>query len=108
MNAKGLASVGVTLVVSLSVPLAWGQVTEHGVVGSAALAPAATSPTVPAERVAPGVPGIPPNTSKPLGPTPDSSRADKTKAEFLAKKIADAQARGKDVTTAKSQEAMGK
>jgi hypothetical protein len=72
------------------------------------VAPAATSPTVPAERVAPGVPGISPNTPKPLGPAPGSSRADRTKAEYLAKKIADAQAQGKDVTTAKSQEAMGK
>jgi hypothetical protein len=105
---KGLAGLGVSLMVSLSVPLAWGQAAEPGVVGTTAVAPAATSPTVPAERVAPGVPGISPNTSKPAGPAPGSSRADKTKAEFLAKKIADAQAQGKDVTTAKSQEAMGK
>jgi hypothetical protein len=76
--------------------------------GSTAVAPAATSPTVPAEQVAPGVPGIPPNTPRPLGPAPGSSRADVTKADYLANKIADAQAQGKDVTTAKAQEAMGK
>lgn len=106
--AKCLAGVGVTLTVGLAVPLAWGQATEPGMAGSTALAPAATSPTVPAERVAPGVPGIPPNTSRPLGPAPGSSRADATKADYLAKKIADAHVQGKDVTTAKLQEAMGK
>jgi hypothetical protein len=31
-----------------------------------------------------------------------------TKADYLANKIADAQAQGKDVTTAQSQEEMGK
>jgi hypothetical protein len=108
MNLKCLANVGVTLMVGLAVPLAWGQATEPGMAGSTAVAPAAASPTVPAERVAPGVPGIPPNTPRPLGPAPGSSRADVTKADYLANKIADAHAQGKDVTTAKAQEAMGK
>jgi len=102
---KCLASVGVVLIVGLVAPAVRGQATEPGMAGS--VAPAATSPTVPAERVAPGVPGIPPNTPRPLGPAV-GSRADATKADYLAKKIAVAQAQGKDVTTAKSQEAMGK
>jgi hypothetical protein len=104
---KCLANVGVTLMVGLAVPLALGQATEPGM-GSTAGAPAATSPTVPAERVAPGVPGIPPNTPRPLGPASGGSRGYGMKENYLAKKIADAQAQGKDVTTAKSQEAMGK
>ena len=105
---KCLASIGMTLMVGLPVPLAWGQATEPRMAGSTAGAPAATSPTVPAERVAPGVPGIPPNTPRPLGPAPGGSRSYAMKADYLAKKIADAQAQGKDVTTAKSQEEMGK
>ena len=101
---KCLANIGVALMVGLAGPLAWGQATEPGMAGS--VAPAATSPTVPAERVAPGVPGVPPNTPSPLGPAV-GSHADATKADYLAKKIAEAQAQGKDVTTAKAQEAMG-
>jgi hypothetical protein len=41
MNLKCLANVGVTLMVGLAVPLARGQATEPGMIGSTAVAPAA-------------------------------------------------------------------
>jgi hypothetical protein len=104
--AKFLAPSVVTIIIGLAPPLAWSQTNEPGMAGSVPSAPAAASVTAPAERIAPGVTGIPPNTSMPLGHAPGVS-ADEMKANYLAKKIADAQAHGKDVTAAKSQEAMG-
>src|SRR5947209_7578016 len=106
--ANHLAGAGVALMLSLAAPLLWGQTTEPGLVGSTAIAPKATSPTVPPERVAPGVPGIPANTAKPAGPVGGNSHhQDAMTPDYLAKKIADAGARGKDVTKAKSEEAKG-
>jgi hypothetical protein len=94
--------------VDLTVPLAWGQATEPGMAGSPPIAPAAISPVVPPERIAPGVPGIPPNVSTPLGNGPGGSRADAMKADYLAKKIVDAHPQGRNAITPESQEAIGK
>jgi hypothetical protein len=105
--ANHLAGAGVALMLSLAAPLSWGQTTEPGLVGSTAIAPKATSPTVPPERVAPGVPGIPANTAKPAGPFAGGLHQDALTSDYVAKKIADAGARGKDVTKAKSEEAKG-
>jgi hypothetical protein len=102
---KCLASISVTMAVGLAAPLAWGQATEPGMAGSTP-APAAVSPIVPAERIAPGVPGIPPNAPGPIGGTSDGSRVDAMKADYLAQKTLEAQ--GKHMTTAASREAMGK
>jgi hypothetical protein len=106
--AKGLASVGITMIVGFTVPLAWGQAIEPGVAGSTPAAPAAISPIVPAERVAPGVPGIPPNAPRPLGLAPGGSRVDAMKMDYSAKKNVAAQTQGRNRTTAESQEATGK
>src|SRR5260370_26527620 len=105
--ANYLAGAGIALMLGLAAPLLWGQTTEPGLVGSTTIAPAATSPTVPPERVAPGVPGIPANTAKPAGPGPGSFHQDAMTPDYVAKQIADAGARGKDVTKAKSEEAKG-
>jgi hypothetical protein len=104
MKLTKFLSVGVLL---LAVPSAWGQTIEPGTGRSTVLAPAAVSPTLPAERVAPGVPGIPPNTPKPVGPSVNGATVNARKEAYLSKKIADAKAHGQDVTTAKSQEALG-
>jgi hypothetical protein len=106
--AKCLASVGVTLMVSFTVPSVWGQATEPGVAGSTPAAPAAVSPTVPAERVAPGVPGIPPNTPRPLGIGATKSRVNPMRADDSAKHIVKGSAQGKTLTTSESQEAVGR
>ena len=106
--AKCLASVGVTLMVSFTVPMTWGQAREPGVAGSTPAAPAAISPTVPAERVAPGVPGIPPNARRPLGTPPTKSRVDAMKEDDSPKSIVNAQARSTKLTTTGSREMAGK
>jgi hypothetical protein len=106
--ANYLACAGVTLMVSFTVPLAWGQATEPGLAGSTPAAPAAVFPTVPAERVAPGVPGIPPNAPRPLGTFPTKSRVDAMKADDSAKSIVNAQGRSTNLTTTGSREVAGK
>jgi len=107
--ANYLAGAGVALMFGFAAPMLWGQVAEPGLAGGAtSVAPKATSPTTPPERVAPGVPGIPANTAKPAGPVGGSSpHQDAMTPDYVAKKIADAGARGKDVTKAKSEQARG-
>jgi hypothetical protein len=104
---KTFATAGIVLTLGLAGPMAWGQMMGPGASnGSTAVAPAATSPTVPAEKVAPGAPGIAAAADK-SDATMGSSRSDIYTEDYVSKKIADAQFRGKDVTVAKAQEAMG-
>jgi hypothetical protein len=103
------ASAGIALMLGIAVPSAWGQATESAAPGIAAVVPAATSPIVPAEKAAPGAPGseMSANTSTSMATAPGNSQPDKMSADYVAKKIAEAQAQGKDVTTAKVQQVMG-
>ena len=70
--ASGIAGAGIALMVAFAVPRAWGHTTDPGVTGEMddCKPAAATSPTVPAERVAPGVPGIPANTQMLIASAP--------------------------------------
>jgi hypothetical protein len=105
--ANRFATAGIVLTIGLAAPLARGQMTEPGMSnGSPAIAPAATSPTVPAEKAAPGPPGSAVSADK-SDATMGSSQEDIYTEDYVAKKIADAQLQGKDVSTAKAQEAMG-
>lgn len=104
-----IAGVGMAMTVGFAAPLAWGQATEPSIPsGSTAIAPAATSPTVPGDKAAPGAPGssvgVAPAIEK---PTTGASRADMTNADYVRRKIEDAQAKGKDVSAARMQEKMG-
>jgi hypothetical protein len=104
-NYFGTAGVVVALVIAA--PMAWGQMTEPGMTsGSMAIAPAATSPTVPAEKVAPSPPNSAVSAAKPDA-TIGSSASDIYTKNYVNKKIADARFRGQDVRAAKAQEAMG-
>lgn len=104
-----VAGVGVALMVGSSAPLAWGQATEPGMPnGSTAIAPAATSPTVPGEKAAPGAPGSGMSHTPAMDkPATGGTQADVTNAEYVHMKIAQAQAKGKDVSAARMQEKMG-
>jgi hypothetical protein len=105
--ANCLAGAGIALMFAFAAPSLWGQATEPGSVGATSVAPKAASPTAPPERVAPGVPGIPANTAKPAGPVAGNSHPDAMNPDYVAKKIADAAAHGKDVTKARSEQAKG-
>jgi len=105
--ANYFASAGIAVMLGIAVPSAWGQATESAAPGVAAVVPAATSPTVPAEKAAPGAPGNEMSANTSVAPAPGSSQPDKMSADYVAKKIAEAQAQGKDVTTAKVQQTMG-
>jgi len=104
-----VAGVGVALMVGSAAPIAWGQATEPSAPsGSTAIAPAATSPTVPGEKAAPGAPGSSmSHTSAMDKPAAGATQADTNSADYVHQKIADAQAKGKDVSAATMQEKMG-
>jgi len=116
-----LAGAGVALMIGAAAPLAWGQATGPSMPsGSTAVAPAATSPTVPGEKAASGAPGSGMSATNPAA-VPGSSAmgspaaaaatstspAEMKSADYVHKKIADAQAQGKDVSAARMQEKMG-
>ncbi len=105
--ANYFASAGIAVMLGIAVPSAWGQVTESTAPAVAAVAPAATSPTVPAEKAAPRVAGSEMSANTSIAPAPGSSQPDRMSADYVAKKIAEAQAQGKDVNTAKVQQTMG-
>ncbi len=105
--ANCFASAGIALMLGIAVPSAWGQATGPAAPGAAALAPAATSPTVPGEKAAPGAPGSGMSADRSMAAAPGSSAPDKMSADYVAKKITEAQGQGKDVTAAKAQQAMG-
>jgi hypothetical protein len=104
-----VAGVGAALLVGSAAPLARGQATEPSVPsGSTAIAPAATSPTVPGEKAAPGAPGSGMSHTPAMDkPAAGATQADAKNADYVHKKIADAQAKGKDVSAARMQENMG-
>jgi hypothetical protein len=116
-----VAGVGIALIVGATAPIAWGQVTEPNVInGTTTIAPAATLPTVPAEKAAPGAPG---SSTDPGDPdiagartaanypaaqnAPGVSDKDMINAEYVHNKISQAQTEGRDVSAARMQEAMG-
>jgi hypothetical protein len=104
-----VAGIGVALMVGSAAPLAWGQVTEPSAPSaSTAIAPAATSPTVPGEKAAPGAPGGEmSHTSAMDKPATGATQADVGNGDYVHKKIADAEAKGMDVSAARMQENMG-
>lgn len=105
--ANCFASAGIALILGIAVPSAWGQATEPAASGVTAVVPAATSPTVPAEKAAPGAPGSKLGANTSVDAAAGNSEADKMSADYVGKKIAAAQEQGKDVTAAKAQQAMG-
>jgi hypothetical protein len=111
-----LAGAGVALMLGTAAPLAWGQATEPTAPsGSTAIAPAATSPIVPGDKAAPGAPGSGVSASNAAAAgsemnnpaAPNASGTEMLNANYVHKKIDQAQVQGKDVSAARMQEAMG-
>src|SRR5215471_17433496 len=102
--ANCFASAGLALMLGVAIPCAWGQATEPGAPNAGTVAPSATSPVVPGEKAAPGAPG---SAMSAGAPAASSSQSDQMSSGYVSQKISEAQARGKDVRLAKTQQAMG-
>ena len=86
-----VVNAGVVLIIGAAAPLAWSQATEPSFQnGSTAVPPAATSPIVPAEKIAPGVPGIP-STDKSIAANSGYAPTDAASAGYVDQKISEAQ-----------------
>ena len=115
-----IAGAGIAALIGVTGPFAWCQVSEPSAPnGATAIAPAATSPTVPAEKAAPGAPGSGTDSnpaaagSNAMANDPAEHSAagvsdkDMINSEYVHNKIAQAQSKGRDVSAAQLQAAMG-